>query len=107
MPSLTVVLAVIMGVGWFATSAYLIGKAKIDIVHARSDQAQKDDVACNKKIDDFAAVVNGEADNEVNAANEAAELIPMLKDRKQLEQRCKDSPYCRKPQGTADANGAD
>lgn len=105
----TLVLMGLMALGWIGTSVVLMGRTELRVMRAVGTERNAQIAACDAKINDFAAVINGEADREVNAANEAAELIPMLKDRAQLEQRCAVSPYCRKevPGGTADANGAD
>src|SRR5688572_20891139 len=103
------VLVGVMGIGWFASVAFVTGKAEIDILHARNKERGTQIAACDAKIRDFAATVNGAADDELNAGNAAAALVPMLKDRAQLKLRCQTSRYCRKadPNGTADADGGE
>lgn len=101
------ILMIVMLVGWLGTGVVLLGRTEIRVIQAVGKERNKQVAACDAKINDFAAQINGEADSEVAAGNEAASLIPMLKDRAQLAKRCKVSPYCRKPVGTADANGGE
>ena len=101
------ILMIVMGVGWLGTGVFLLGRTALRVLEARSRERTVQIATCDASIRDLAATVNGAADTEINTANAAAELIPMLKDRAQRAERCKVSPYCRKPQGTADANGAE
>ena len=93
------ILSGLLAVGWFASTVFLMGKHKIDSYLAVREATRTTQIAerasCDEKFAVFVGQINGEADSEVAAGNEAAELVPLLKDRAQLIERCKTSPYCR------------
>lgn len=94
----------LMGIAWFGSTVFLLGKGKVDLYEQKrivtADVRDDERRTCNVKFDTFIDQINGAADSEVAAGNEAAEMVPWLKERGDLAKRCATSPYCRKSEPT-------
>lgn len=100
------VLCVLLGIGAGAGYLYLETMHSIEVTgikaaaadheaNALTDRSAKDAAASRQAIVDFAAKVNGAADTEVAAGDEAADLVPRIRDRQQLIALCKEATACR------------